>query len=389
MKYQLLLLSFSLTVQIFGQDLWVQRANLPSIGRHGGIGFNIGNKGYVGLGQINSGPQGDWEMNDMWQYDPASNSWSQVDSFLLSDNTAHLSSWSSGTSAYFGSDQLYKFNAENSSYTSLGVLNESVSFTAHTSCFGKEFFIFNDHLSWFYYGTEQWATAYFNQSIPTYPEKAIFSRDTIFVSGFSFNSWKLFYLDPVTLKHDTISSIPFNNLYNYELTTLNEELYFLFCGESSEDAGNKNYKFNLNTRIWEEFESFPGNGRRYFSSFKIGNRFFMCAGTNGTNHNDLWELIPIDTTSKPIQPTTELPDLIVEHPYPNPSNEWIYIQINNYDANKTYYLELFNHAGQRIGFIKTSQATFNVDCRELSSGTYFFNIQDGINNIKSGRFVVL
>ncbi|HLY71569.1 MAG TPA: hypothetical protein VKR53_17660, partial [Puia sp.] len=62
-------------------DGWIQTRAFPGVPRLNGIGFSAGNKGYVGLGfgQIN-GAQGPL-LNDIWQYDPATDSWTQKTSF--------------------------------------------------------------------------------------------------------------------------------------------------------------------------------------------------------------------------------------------------------------------------------------------------------------------
>src|SRR5205807_2273980 len=57
-------------------DAWVQKANVGGLGRSGAVGFNIGTKGYIGTGQMNSG-----YVNDFWEYNPATNVWTQKANF--------------------------------------------------------------------------------------------------------------------------------------------------------------------------------------------------------------------------------------------------------------------------------------------------------------------
>ena len=62
-------------------DVWNQKANIPAVARHRTTAFNIGNKGYIGLGHYNSGPNGNIYLEDFWEYDPSSNSWTQKADF--------------------------------------------------------------------------------------------------------------------------------------------------------------------------------------------------------------------------------------------------------------------------------------------------------------------
>jgi N-acetylneuraminic acid mutarotase len=60
---------------IMAQGTWTQKAEVPGIssGRAGAIAFSIGSFGYVGTGSGGG--------SDFWQYDPASNVWTQRSDF--------------------------------------------------------------------------------------------------------------------------------------------------------------------------------------------------------------------------------------------------------------------------------------------------------------------
>lgn len=60
-----------------GTDSWMQKATLPAVGRRDAVGIAIGNKGYVGTGI--DAPES-WvgnNLNDWWEYNPATNIWTQ------------------------------------------------------------------------------------------------------------------------------------------------------------------------------------------------------------------------------------------------------------------------------------------------------------------------
>jgi N-acetylneuraminic acid mutarotase/surface antigen len=57
-------------------DIWVQKADFSGLARSGAVGFSIGNKGYVGMGNtIAGGTQVTY--TDFWEYDPVTNIWTR------------------------------------------------------------------------------------------------------------------------------------------------------------------------------------------------------------------------------------------------------------------------------------------------------------------------
>ena len=53
-------------------DTWTQKANIGSVGRYGGVGFSIGTKGYIGTGTSNSGL-----LSDFWEWNQTTDTWTQ------------------------------------------------------------------------------------------------------------------------------------------------------------------------------------------------------------------------------------------------------------------------------------------------------------------------
>lgn len=57
-------------------DTWTKKANFPGTPRCASVGFSIGNKGYMGTGNVNPGV-----LNDFWEYDPSIDTWTQKPNF--------------------------------------------------------------------------------------------------------------------------------------------------------------------------------------------------------------------------------------------------------------------------------------------------------------------
>lgn len=59
-------------------DVWTQKANVPGGGRSAAVVFSIGNKGYIGLGDSSNLYQ---RYSDFYEYGPASNAWTRKADF--------------------------------------------------------------------------------------------------------------------------------------------------------------------------------------------------------------------------------------------------------------------------------------------------------------------
>lgn len=62
-------------------DTWTQKANLPGSVRRDAIGFAINSKGYVGTGINNDESLLGTKLSDFWEYNPATNMWTQKADF--------------------------------------------------------------------------------------------------------------------------------------------------------------------------------------------------------------------------------------------------------------------------------------------------------------------
>lgn len=91
---------------------WTQKADLGGNGinmnlglqRVNAVGFSIGSKGYIGTGQKSGGTTPDQFLKDFWEYTPASNSWLRKAD--CSDTTRHYAvGFSIGNKGYVGTGQ--------------------------------------------------------------------------------------------------------------------------------------------------------------------------------------------------------------------------------------------------------------------------------------------
>src|SRR5439155_24889907 len=88
-------------------DVWTQKANFGGAGRQGAVGFSSGSKGYVGTGFSNFGSFHYY--SDFWEYDPTANSWIEKADFR---GTARdwATGFSIGSKGYIGTGHFYDGN---------------------------------------------------------------------------------------------------------------------------------------------------------------------------------------------------------------------------------------------------------------------------------------
>src|SRR5438132_1380632 len=79
------------------QDTWTQKADFGGTPRYGAVGFSIGSKGYLGIG--NDG--GSTFKSDFWEYDSATNTWTQKADFGGGPRE-HAASFTIGSKGYVG-----------------------------------------------------------------------------------------------------------------------------------------------------------------------------------------------------------------------------------------------------------------------------------------------
>lgn len=74
---------FCLAKTAHAQNTWVKKADFPGVARSTStnISFSVGNKGYVGLGVGSEAIYTNKFLKDIWEYDPATNSWTQKADF--------------------------------------------------------------------------------------------------------------------------------------------------------------------------------------------------------------------------------------------------------------------------------------------------------------------
>ena len=81
-------------------DAWTQKTDFGGIARIGAVSFSIGGKGYIGTGTVDPGGV---LTNDFWEYDTATNAWTQKANFgELNSGRTGAAGFSIGNKGYIG-----------------------------------------------------------------------------------------------------------------------------------------------------------------------------------------------------------------------------------------------------------------------------------------------
>jgi N-acetylneuraminic acid mutarotase len=367
-------------------EVWVQKASFGASGRHGAVGFSIGNKGYIGLGQINSGP-GIADFHDIWEFDPASNSWTQKADYP-GVFTAYASALGYESKAFIINDQCFKFDPIANTFTDLGLTPTSLGYAPLAQIDSMAYFFnLSNEVATFDMKNQVWDNFSTNSSLFTY-DSFNFNERIICMGKVPGEDFAMHELNFEDSSFSLISYFPDTvNLAHLVGSELNGFAYFALGSSDSFGVGNVCWKYDFGTGLWTRLDDFPGTGRRYFAHFQIGERFYFGAGTNGTNHNDLWEFIPKDTVT--IAPPEPLVIKIINlSPYPNPSQDEMTFELAH-NTGDIHELKIFDLNGEIVGIIQSETNKLIISKSILSSGKYWYQLSKNEIQIKSGSLIFI
>ena len=352
-------------------DTWIQRADFGGGNRYGAVGFNIGNKAYLGTGYLDS------LAKDFWEYDPSIDSWSQKADF-------------GGTARWYA----VGFSIEDKGYIGLGQSDWG---------FQKDFWEYDPAFnSWMkrtdfggiaraeavgfsigtkgYIGTGIDSTQYpqadfwmYDPSLDAWTKKADFVGTRAGAVGFSIGDkgylgtgYNYFGLkknfgeyDPVlntwNQKADFAGGLR-SNAVGFAIGSNG----YIGTGYAINDSGlvyyNDFWGYDPNSNSWVQNAGFGGTARSRAVGFSIDGKGYITTGVVGDiylndSRQDCWEYTP-----SPFG--VGIPLIINNHAifslFPNPAhNQFVVdLQLNN-EVNAEAKIEVINLMGQVI-YYKTS-----------------------------------
>ncbi len=210
-------------------NTWTQKTDFEGIARFDAVGFSIGNKGYIGTGQVNIGIL---YLKDFWEYDPLTNDWTRK-ADCGDTARAYAFAFSIGNKGYVGSG-------------GDGIISSRTDFYEYDPVF------------------DRWAR-----------KTDVVPRNV--GSGFSIGNKGYLGLG----SNGMVSQSGF---WEFD----------------PNDSSNGFDVYNNPMGKWTQKATFPGNSRYGATGFSMGNKGYLGSGFDGTNYfNDFYEYDPgIDTWSQ-------------------------------------------------------------------------------------------
>lgn len=338
--------------------IWTKKTNFGGTGRHRAVGGSVLGRGYLGMGHVN-GAGADISYRDWWEFDPATNSWTQKADFPVAVHGAV--SFSLTDKIYVGggsslTNQFYAFDPELNSWNSIAPCPLAPGDIQGFSAEGKGYVIFTNLLAEYNPQSGTWATRA-NVPVNVGNWSCTFSNGS---SGFLKVGHALYEYKPIydiwipRATHPGLSSggssgFCINGIgyvstgYVGGLATVTEEVW----------------AFNPAVNQWNRVEDFPGSSRRFIVGFTVDDKGYIGTGTNGINLNDFWEYDPSKTAGLNSVQKAKITL------YPNPCIETLYLDgiVGQCDVS------IYENTGKLIGTFE-SYSNNGIDVSSYPNGKY-------------------
>ncbi len=380
---------------------WAQKANMEAVARHRCNDFSLGGKGYFGLGHHNSVAGVNTVFADFWEYDPATNSWTQKADFGQGE-TYHCFDFVIGKKAYVGCgrnsggtqfNDMWEFDPVNNTWT------KKADFPGSARSGPKAFVI--DSIAYAGSGlangssTDNAFYAY-NPTTDSWTQIASFpgpQRN----DGVAFSIQKTGYYG--TGQGDLGSSKDFW-AYNPDTDTWTQkadvgpvsrgaaiafvinDVGYIMSGINWGMDFNDVWEYNPTTDTWVQIGDFPGTRRHFMASFVINNKAYCGSGTSGINFNDLWVFDPRFKNKRGNKINY---DPYVVH---DKTSDGVHIQLEEKFtySEVSFTLKILDSQNNLSGILPFEGNSTYFNRGDLPPGIYFYQIHSKEKMIQYGRF---
>jgi hypothetical protein len=280
----------------YTQYNWVRKADFGGTGRQAAVSFSIDGKGYLGVGINTSG-----DLFDFWQYDPATNTWTQVASFPGSD-AVKGTAFTIGNKAYVAlgtsasATDFWEYDPQTNTWTKKANLpcNNYRSFATGFSIGNKGYIATGDNLNdlWEYdTATDVWTRK------ADYPGSgrsgcigfSVGNKGYVGAGGFS-DFWEY---DPAanawTRKADFGGGVG-NFLTSF---TIGDKGYAIA------NQSNQFWEYDPAANQWNKQVDYPGSNLNLVTGFNIGNNGYIGTGLGSSFSTEIWSFEPRSPAGDP------------------------------------------------------------------------------------------
>lgn len=338
-------------------NAWSQKADYAGGICYHAAGFAIDDIGYVGTGRIS--PSGSTLVKDFFKYDPTNNTWTQLTDFLGSGRRGAVGFAIEGF-GYIGTgsfnDDMYRYDPANDTWTQVA----NVPGGGRMSAIGFEL-NGEGYIGTGYRTDIGWSSTDFHKYDP------------------ATDSWTQIAdvgIDPIEGPLPRMESTGFG-LYGkgYVITGVT-----ISSGDNYKDF----WEYSPTTDSWTRLEDFPGTARRYMSATILNGFAYVGLGTNGTNFKDFWRY---DLALSVIENHL---DQISVKTYPNPATDHLLIEIENFPevTPDGLTVKVHNLVGQEILTKKIGLKENRIKTEHWDTGQYTYAISYNDTPIKTGKILV-
>lgn len=304
--------TFSL-ITCFAQGTWTQKANLPAAGRLTSFAFDINSKGYIGTG---------WDgtniFDDLWEYDPSTNSWTQKANYP-GGPVAFSIGFSIGNKGYAGIsysfiNEFWEYDPPTNSWAQKASMpGGGVCAAGAFVVGGKGYVTTGSDITNSSQGTWEYTPSSNSWAQKTnFPiKRSDVDRAPFVINGKAYVGTGLNYTTAIS------NSIVYNDLWEYNPAsnawTQKANLpgvarcgatgfsicYKGFLGlgainDSTWTVLNDFWMYDPSLNSWSTVTTFPGTTRVDAASFVLNDKAYIFGGSDNWNvsYNDLWEFIP-------------------------------------------------------------------------------------------------
>ncbi len=398
----LAVLVFSVNPEIYAGRSWYQKASVGGDGRHRSTAFSIGNKGYYGGGHINSGSLITYQ--DYWEYDPATNSWTQIADYG-GGQRYHATGFTIGKVAYVGCGENGTHDYTNDIWKYVPEVNTwfPIADFPGVPRRGAAAFVIDDIA---YFGTGQCEDCEEGYEIDFFkydPVEDLWTPISDFIGNSRSASVCFAYDGKGYLGTGHKVGEALNDFYMYDPlidewfvktsvggSIRQEAIGFCIDGKGYIGTGDDNlgtdfkdmWEYDFDADTWTQVEDFKGQKRRYAVNFIINDVVYVGGGTDGTNFKDFWAFAP--TLSIDEQKQGEFNFSL----YPNPSNDIITVSVNlPSSVSQNISLSISDISGRIIQNVPFNNETFTLHKNDFEKGIYFLNVSVENQLLNSYKFI--
>ena len=380
---QILFFLFLVEVLYLNANPWVQKADFGGPGRHRATGISIANKGYMGLGHVN-GSGIEINYKDWWQFDPASNSWTQKANFPVLNHGAV--SFSTDTRGYIGggsalSNEFYEYNPVTNTWSPIAPCPITPSDSQGFSVQNKGYVYLGNQLAEFDPSSNSWSLK------PSAPISfgtwsCSFATES---SGFVKSGSYLYEFKPASNQWIQRATFP-GQMSNGSSAFSIENKGYVTCGYIGGLANvtDEVWEFNPGNNSWTFICDFPGTTRRFPVAFAINNKGYFGTGTNGINMNDFWQYY-----FDPLEIDNLNFENVSVNVFPIPAIDKVNFQINGIEtfSGNEYSLTIHSSDGRMISTQQINSSDLSINRNSIEAGIYYYSIQYKRSTIRKGKII--